>query len=264
MRMLTSRRDLICALLGMLWLGSACAAKSSPGPLSSPAASGAASDASAPVLLNCGQQTGPRKPTVVVGTKQVQVQVSCAPPLLPPGAASAASQPGSPASAAASAPPGDAKPKDAKVDVPAVANAAPSTVRDQLLLIAGLVACLLCVAGLGCVLAALGLWPFLPSLPGNRLQASQAPPELRAPRNEGFSFRRHWGSFGSESTGWNLSPALMRLLIGLLLLCMGLWLLLGLLGGPGPSGLEPATPGPANKPASAASASAVASASAKG
>jgi len=65
-----------------------------------------------------------------------------------------------------------------------------------------------------------------------------------------FAFRRHWGSFGGESTGWNMSRPLARLLTGLLMIAIGLWVLLQLLAvASGPK----VAPSPAS-PASAASA----------
>jgi hypothetical protein len=59
--------------------------------------------------------------------------------------------------------------------------------------------------------------------PGNPI--SGAPIEDTSMASNRFTFRRHWGSFGGESTGWNLSPSLMKLLTGLAMVAAGVSML---------------------------------------
>jgi hypothetical protein len=46
---------------------------------------------------------------------------------------------------------------------------------------------------------------------------------------DGFVFRHHWGGFGGESSGWNISAPLARFAVGLLLLSLGALMALELL-----------------------------------
>lgn len=46
---------------------------------------------------------------------------------------------------------------------------------------------------------------------------------------EGFTLRRHWGSFGAESTGWSISSRLATLMIGLVSIGIAAALMLRLL-----------------------------------
>lgn len=86
-------------------------------------------------------------------------------------------------------------------------------------------AVLLLAAGIWTVLAAMDVWPFRAI---SRIESIDSLRRLgnvqrRAPR---FVFRRHWGSFGGESTGWEMSPNMVRLLVGVAMMSAGIWLLL--------------------------------------
>ncbi len=74
----------------------------------------------------------------------------------------------------------------------------------------------------------------------------------RPPPEGDFSFRRHWGSLGGESSGWTLTPRLVRLLGGAVLVLAGAALLSQLL--PPREGIAGAAPPAASAPASAAAA----------
>lgn len=65
---------------------------------------------------------------------------------------------------------------------------------------------------------------------------------------EGFTLRRHWGSFGAESTGWSISSRLATLLIGLVSIGIAAALMLRLLDAAYPP--APGSPA-AEKPAAA-------------
>jgi hypothetical protein len=80
------------------------------------------------------------------------------------------------------------------------------------------------VVGLGLLSSALG-WP---AIRAATRQTSADGSDAATPA-EGFAFRRHWGSFGAESTGWTMSSRLAKLLAGLGLMIMAAMLLLVLL-----------------------------------
>ncbi|MDH4389847.1 MAG: hypothetical protein QE285_00310 [Aquabacterium sp.] len=80
------------------------------------------------------------------------------------------------------------------------------------------------VVGLGLLSSALG-WPRIGVSMGQATAYATDPP---APA-EGFAFRRHWGSFGAESTGWTMSSRLAKLLAGLGLIAMAAMLMLMLM-----------------------------------
>lgn len=96
--------------------------------------------------------------------------------------------------------------------------------RDGPILVSLLVATLLTVAGLGLLATALG-WP---ATDASEARADSEPGYPAAPA-EGLTFRRHWGSFGAESTGWSMSSRLAKLLAGLGLIGAAAMLLLLLL-----------------------------------
>jgi hypothetical protein len=85
----------------------------------------------------------------------------------------------------------------------------------------------LAASALGAIaMLALGLRSVQKALEGRRVGGAS---DDAPPFDEGFHFRRHWGSFGGESTGWNLSPPMTQLLTGALLVAGGAWLLLRML-----------------------------------
>lgn len=45
-----------------------------------------------------------------------------------------------------------------------------------------------------------------------------------------YAFRRHWGGFGGTTTGWQVSPALVQLVVGIVLAVLASSLLLYLMG----------------------------------
>lgn len=85
-----------------------------------------------------------------------------------------------------------------------------------------------------------------------RLGGALARPTSEAD-TEGFSFRRHWGGLGGESTGWSASPRLVQLAVGGGLLLLALALLMGLLDATRPAAAAPAAAAAASAPAAAAS-----------
>lgn len=95
-------------------------------------------------------------------------------------------------------------------------------------------------------LAAAGLWLLL-----RVLADADNGPAAPASSLPGFGFRRHWGSFGGESTGWNMSLRLARLVSGLAMVGASTLLLFLLMGTfdppPKPSTDTPA--GSGSKPA---------------
>jgi len=101
----------------------------------------------------------------------------------------------------------------------------------------------------GLALCGAGLLLTLLSLVGTGLLP---PREWRWPAPpEDFAFRRHWGSFGGESTGWSLSPRLARLLAGIVMMMAGAGLVMALLSPPAPDAPNrAASPPAAEKPAS--------------
>ncbi len=72
------------------------------------------------------------------------------------------------------------------------------------------------------------------------------------PAPEGFAFRRHWGSFGGDSTGWSATPKVMQLVAGVVLFLAGLVLFLGGQPGKDEADARPGTAPAASAPASAA------------
>lgn len=93
---------------------------------------------------------------------------------------------------------------------------------------------------------------------------------LARPDAGDFSFRRHAGGFGGSSTGWQLSPALARLVAGLALILLALALTMARLplkddarAGAAPAEARAASAGTGEAKAEAKAASSAASASAK-
>jgi multisubunit Na+/H+ antiporter MnhC subunit len=121
-----------------------------------------------------------------------------------------------------------------------VANAAPAAApgqprfgddrRDGPVLLALFSAMAFVVMGLGLLSSALG-WPRI----GAGLRNAGETDDSGGPA-QGFAFRRHWGSFGAESTGWTMSPGLAKLLAGLGLIALAAVLLLVLMPSVEPTG----------------------------
>jgi hypothetical protein len=181
-------------------------------------ASAAAAGASSPVELRCTRPVAPpwkpKPPAASAVAGNVVVNVTCeaaapaasssgtpTPPVKPPVQASGPKG-ADPASSAAS---GGAKPA--------------SFVRDAVVILAASGALALMAAGVTLVLRSLA----------RRDVRDLKPEHASAPYDDGFHFRRHWGSFGGESTGWNISPRMTQLLAGALLAMAGTWLLLRIL-----------------------------------
>lgn len=149
----------------------------------------------------------------------------------------------------ASAPSAGNPPAKRPEQAPTDATAQEWGVREGVMLATTLAALALLLVGAWVVVAALDL---LPAKSHDR-EASTGPLQtfsgvpLRAP--EIFTFRRHWGSFGGESTGWNISSNLMRLLMGIALMTVGVWLLLSAIEGTSRPAREPAAADAPVKPA---------------
>jgi hypothetical protein len=147
-------------------------------------------------------------------------------------ASQAASQPAS-GSAAVTKPGVDRPAQPASA---AAADAKPSGIgtRDLLILAMALAALGLTLIGARIVLTSLEieLWP---AKPDPRMKPPK-PGDAPTRPADGFNFRRHWGSFGGESTGWNISPRLTRLLSGLTIVAAGVWMLLYLVAATEPTG----------------------------
>ncbi len=134
-----------------------------------------------------------------------------------------------------------------------MANAAPAAApgqarfgddrRDGPVLLALFSAMAFVVMGLGLLSSALG-WPRI----GAGLRKTGETDDAAGPA-QGFAFRRHWGSFGAESTGWTMSPGLAKLLAGLGLIALAAMLMLVLM-----PPAEPAGKPPGKAPAAAGSA----------
>ena len=110
--------------------------------------------------------------------------------------------------------------------------------RLALLWTLGALALLLALYGIGSLLGALELRPLGWMMSGTRaylrlfMRSSgpgTGPPVPPRAMPADLTFRRHWGSFGGESTGWNMSGPLARLLAGLAMIAIALWVLLQLL-----------------------------------
>lgn len=175
------------------------------------------------------------------GDAGVQVYVTCEALALPAGASApqaasaieAASEPAS----AAKLPRAD-KDRGASLPAPSASElVSPSmTRRDQVLFLAGTVALLLCGVAVWIIVGAIEPELFRPKAVPDYPASTSISESINAPTRtpEGFTFRRHWGSFGGESTGWNMSSRLMRLLSGIAIAAMGAWLILRLLAATDP------------------------------
>jgi len=223
--------------------------------------------ASAPgvtVYVNCGAPTASASASGAASASGTASGAASA-------TAGASGASGASGAGAASQPASAAGPEAAVSAARAAAALDPGDLRGlrlALLWTLGALALLLTLYGIGSLLGALEMRPlgwigramrpfverFIRTIePG----PSPAPPVRDVPAD--FTFRRHWGSFGGESTGWNLSGQLARLLAGLVMIAIGLWVLLQLLAvateskAPAPAAAVAATPAqPAPKPASAA------------
>jgi hypothetical protein len=207
-----------------------------------------AASASAAVSSACQD----RKPRVRAAPSPsatgVQLYIRCeaapaasAPPAAPPAPttapkpATASPKPAAPSPADSAASPGrassvsgagDVVPGRSSTEQVAAASSAPASqpepqnrVRDGMILLMAFAAFLLVMAGAWSVFTAI-------AAPKDAQPQSGESPPLPP---EGFTFRRHWGSLGGESSGWNMSPRLARLLSGVMLLAVGVWMMLHLL-----------------------------------
>jgi len=153
------------------------------------------------------------------------------PPNTPPGAAPGTTPSTVPGAVTPNLPP-SAPTKAASGDSKAASAAAADTPkttfgderRDGPILVALLAATALTLAGLGLLSSTLG-WPGT----GASTERIHAEPVYPVAPAEGFTFRRHWGSFGAESTGWSMSSRLAKLLAGLGLIGTAAMLMLLLL-----------------------------------
>ncbi len=189
-----------------------------------------------PAAVACGQhQLGkapagmPVRPVLPPGTS---VHVHCA--YAPPGPGTPPPAPAptpAPAPAPTPAPPSVVLPTVAAASTAHAASAGKARFgddwRDGPVLVALFTAMAFTVVGLGLLSSALG-WPRTGAA---MRHASAEGPDPAAP-GEGFAFRRHWGSFGAESTGWAMSSGLARLMAGLGLIALAVILLLVLMSDP--------------------------------
>lgn len=192
-----------------------------------PAAAGASTVSSVCVKPRPTRPVVPRPAADPLPAAEVHVNVACE----APRATGAATGSGTSASASTSASPPTPSTSSSSsraipppTERPASAPSAPPNplgLFDRLKLVAAFAAVLLLIVGLRVLLHALDvplLWRRREAGEGAATQAT-----------EGFMFRRHWGSFGGESTGWNMSARLARLLSGAALVSCALALLILLL-----------------------------------
>lgn len=188
--------------------------------------------AASAAALSCGRphvnKLGGR-PATSTGDAGVQVYVTC-----PVTAPAPAHEVACPAASAAACTPTTPKASPEVGGAPKVTPApAPASAAAPLQSARSLVLAITCIVAL--LLSVLGLWLIGTALDPGLLRFKTLPEPAPARAPEGFTFRRHWGSFGGESTGWNMSPRLVRLVSGTLLAAVGGWLVLQLLAATDPT-----------------------------